>query len=104
METLEINYECKRCKKIVRAKVYKTNFKNGKSDKDHNRVDCAECGKYIKFIGERELTELCPGWQHDITSKRTKIEKRSDSSALDKRLDQIEFKLDVIIDFFESYK
>ena len=53
---MEIRYECKRCGKEVNAKLFKAKFKswNGKGDY-HNWLDCTECGKYIKFIGQREL-------------------------------------------------
>ena len=109
---MEIRYKCKRCKKIVNAIVYQTNFKNGKSDKDHNRVDCGECGRYIKFIGNRELSDIYPGWEHEIIKKRTPIDRKyqqasiSDHSSVDlskiiENQKEIKFLLDVIIDHLQ---
>ena len=92
---MEIEYKCKRCKKTVKARVYRTNFKNGKSDKDHIRVDCGECGRYIKFIGNRELTDIYPGWEHEITSERKQEKQLGEPS-----LAEMNFKLDLILDHF----
>jgi hypothetical protein len=56
---MEIRYKCERCDKEVKAKVSKKAFKSeGGKGKKHNRVDCLECGRYIKFIGESELDRI----------------------------------------------
>lgn len=92
---MEIRYKCNRCKKIVRAVLYKTNFKNGKSDKDHKRIDCLECGKYIKFISVRELDVLVNGWREKVEHIPTPIKVKKKSRI---NLQDINFKLDLILD------
>ena len=88
---MQIKFECYRCNKIVAAKLYKAKFKKGTGH--HNRLDCTECGKFIKFIGSDELDEISPGWEEMIDFKNKK--KISDDRSI---LAEISFKLDLIID------
>ena len=121
---MEINYRCNRCKKIVRARVSIQVFKgkarkrNGRLTKEHCRVDCLECGRYIKFISEGELNGSYPNWRNEVNDKRTSIKKikqknitNPDFSEIIENQKEIKFKLDVIIDllsiedsFIEDYK
>jgi len=50
-----LSYKCNRCKKIVKAKLTKVTYKNNGGT--HNRVDCAECGKFIKYLGKDDFQE-----------------------------------------------
>jgi len=80
---MEITYYCQRCKKLSRAKVTLTAFRSKNyTGKKHNRVDCLECGKYIKFMGEKELRKI------------------KSESAIDREITNAElnFKLDLILD------
>ena len=80
-----IRYKCQRCEKEVNAKVTKSAFKSKNyKGKQHNRLDCTECGKYIKFIGQNDLDALL------------KIENTDEPAMV--TLDEINFKLDLIID------
>ena len=101
---MEIDYLCNRCEKVVKARVYKAKFEKSSSrDKRyHNRVDCTECGRYIKFIGDRELSDLYPNWRDVIDYRPNvvmpgnivkKIKKKRSA-----RLAEIDFKLDLILD------
>ena len=88
---MEIKFECYRCNKIVSARLYKVGFKKGTGF--HNRLDCTECGKFIKFIGSSELDKISPGWRGKIEFKNKK--KVSEDKSI---LSEINFKLDLIID------
>jgi len=80
---MEIDYLCNRCNKIVKAKVTRTGFKKvNYGGKKHNRLDCTECGKYIKFIGKQELFEYTNDEPPEVNGG----------------LDEINFKLDLILD------
>ena len=100
---MEIDYICNRCDKVVRARVYKAKFEKSSSRdrKYHNRVDCTECGKYIKFIGDRELSDLYPGWRDVIEFKGDFIKSvvlPSKKKKKSVRLAEMDFKLDLILE------
>jgi hypothetical protein len=90
---MEIGYRCERCEKKVTARIYLAKFKSweGKG-KDHVRMDCKECGKYIKFIGKNELSNMGIDIM-DLVKK--KVPKHPDTGIT---LKDINFKLDLIID------
>ena len=100
---MEIDYICNRCDKVVKARVYMAKFEKSTSrdKKYHNRVDCTECGNYIKFIGDRELSDLYPNWKDEIGFKgdfingvvSKKVKKKKSA-----KLAEIDFKLDLILD------
>ena len=95
---MEIQYKCKRCKRIVTAKVTESKFKSLKGGgKVHNRLDCTVCGKYIKFIGERELYSILKSG--DRNEKYSRIFKSEKSLNLNfVSLEEINFKIDLILD------
>jgi len=81
---MEIDYECKRCGKVVKAIVTRSAFKSKNYEgKKHNRLDCKECGRYIKFIGKREL------------AKHKNVGEIQDRVTLE----EINFKLDLILEY-----
>ena len=89
---MKIYYECARCDKMVEAVVYLANFKNRKNKGLMKRLDCLECGRYIKFIGDKELNDIDPKWRDKTDFK----EKERLENEID--LEEINFKLDLILD------
>lgn len=93
-----INYRCERCNKNVKAKISRTQFKKNKDYHDsnrgyHNRLDCTECGKYIKYIGEQELREIKIKYADNILDDLQDRPHRPEDD-----LSEISFKLDLILD------
>ena len=72
---MQIQYKCFKCEKEVTVNVIKAG--------PHNKLVCSECKAYIKFISNDEL-ESCLSMM-DFKSNSTLI-------------DEIVFKLDLIID------
>lgn len=97
-----IDYTCNRCNKVVKARVYQVRFEKRSLDKRyHNRVDCTECGRYIKFVGDRELSDINPNWKNEIEIKSYLVEDDSVKPLKKKksvRLAEMDFKLDLIMD------
>ena len=66
-------------------------------------MDCLECGKYIKFISDKELDAISPGWEKEVKFKE---ETETPSSTVTHwvkkkksiRLAEMDFKLDLILD------
>ena len=95
---MEINYKCERCGKTVKAKLTKTAFKSlDYKGKKHNRLDCTVCGKYIKFIGENELSKIVSNWKDKIPSNKVSVDEKNLNRQL-VTLEELGFKLDLIID------
>ena len=91
-----IKYECKRCKKVVKAILHKAKFKKKSSRNKafHYRLDCLECNKYIKFVGEKELSTLVID-PESIKEKPSVKRNKPDASIT---LTDLSFKLDLILD------
>jgi len=58
---MQIDYECARCNRFVKASLFRAPFKNGTGY--HFRLDCTECKEksrnyFIKFISPGELKSL----------------------------------------------
>ena len=91
---MNIKYKCKRCDKVVTAIITERPFANGEKPNElHNRLDCTECGKYIKFIGKKELRELLIS-----VSAYDDLPDPAYDDLPDVSLSEINFKLDLIID------
>ena len=89
---MEIDYKCDRCDKTVKAKVTKKSFSgHANPKKEHIRLDCTECGKYIKFIGHKEFDEISQSTHKDD------FEEHPDYPEDNGGLDEINFKLDLIL-------
>ena len=84
---MQIDYECYRCNKFVKANLWAAPFKRGTGH--HYRLDCPECRKFIKFIGKGELQSL--GINPRDIGQRKKIVERKVT------LEELNFKLDLII-------
>jgi len=88
---MEIDYKCNLCDKTVKAKVTKKSFSgHANPKKEHIRLDCTECGKYI-FIGHKEFDEISH-WQSTHKDDFQEHPEQPDY------FDKINFKLDLILD------
>ena len=87
---MQIDYECRRCNKFVKARLFRAPFKKGSGF--HFRLDCTECkGKsFIKFIGTDELQHL--GINAKDIGRREKVSEQSSVTN-----EELNFKLDLII-------
>jgi len=98
-----IQYECPRCLKDVDASLIKTEFnakpanvKKYNLKPYHYRLDCLECGRYIKYIGEGELLGLGVNLD-EIEFKKSPARRKKIASKHRVTMEELNFKLDLII-------
>ena len=88
-KTEYIRFKCNRCGKEVNASLSRVTYKNHGGT--HRRVDCVECGKFIKYLGKDEV----------IDDFQEHPDYPEDEYILNRKfvtLDELSLKLDLILD------
>ena len=100
---MKARYVCARCDMKVDVIIYKHKFKKGRNKGKgyHNRMDCEICGRFIKFIGNKELDDIAPGWRKELDFKVKSDHSSVDLSKIIENQKEIKFLLDVIIDHLQ---
>ena len=98
---MEIRYQCNRCNTTVMAILTRVEFKGKPSKRDgrrdHQRLDCPNCHKFIKFIGENELSKIVTNWKDKVPKNKVSVDEKNLNRQL-VTLEELGFKLDLIID------